>query len=247
MIIRAQLNIYNGAADVALFSVAYTLMEIVFTFVSTISATLSPYFFAEGANSGKPGLFYNIMLKYSVLSIMIIMPFLFVVRYDLIVIVASAKYYGSGDYVPLLIMFPLLRVLIIVFDQYFLKNGHTIYLGIIYLVGITVAFLLSILLIPRFSIQGAIYVSLISYSIIFISLYVKQHKIMDFAYLNLKPLLLLGAILVITVFLLSYLEIWSFYKILPLGTVMLLCLYFVPVLSDVEKNKIIALLKFRKT
>ena len=246
MIVRTQLNIHEGAKQVAVFSVAYTLMEIVFMFISTITSTLSPYFFAEQHNTSKPGLFYNIMLKYSCLSVMLIVPFIFVLRYDIITLVASEKYRIAGDYIPLLIFFPLLRVLIIVFEQFYLRAAQTVYLGIIYAVGIPLSFLLSFLLIPLYSVFGAIYASLASYLFLFACLYFRQRRILDIAYLKVPAMLLLGGIICLTVFALGLIDVLSFYKVIPLGIVMVLSVAFLPVLSGEEKIKILSLLKIRK-
>lgn len=246
MIIRTQLNIYDGAKNVAIFSVAYTLMEIVFMFISTITATLSPYFFAETENNQKPGLFYNIMLKYSIVSIVLIVPFVFMLRNDIILLVASEKYLVASKYIPLLIFFPLLRVLIIVFEQYLLKHSQTLYLGAVYALGMLVSFILAIILIPRFSIYGAITASLTAYLCVFISLFIKQRKIVDVEYLRFPAIIGVALILWATVFALGLLNVSNWLKIVPLGIAAFACVYFLPVFNEQEKDKLMLLLKLKK-
>jgi len=245
LIVRTQLNIYDGAKYVAIFSVAYTLMEIVFMFISTITATLSPYFFEEQTDGDKPALFYNIMLKYSILAIIFIVPFIFMLRYDIIQIVASEKYLVAGDYIPLLIFFPLLRIIIIVFEQRFLKDGKTLYLGIIYSVGISLSFLFAIFLIPYYSVYGAIYSSLGSYAFIFICLLIRQRGMIDFVYLNLWGLLKITLILTFTVVILNFFDFSNFLKVIPLSMVTLLSLFLSSVLTKKEKEKIFSLIKIK--
>lgn len=246
MIIRTQLNIYEGAKDVALFSVCYTLMEIVFMFISTITATLSPYFFAEEKNNEKPGLLYNIMLKYSVLCILLIIPFIYISRYDLILLITSDKYLSAGHYIPLLIVFPLLRVIIVVFEQVYLKESKTIYLGVVYSIAMLLAFVLSVWLIPAYSIFGAIISSLVSYGLLFIFLFIKQRHKMDFTYLNFLALFKLCVLIGIVVFALGFVPIHSFIKWLPLALIMILGLYLLPIFSEQEKNKLLSFLKIKK-
>lgn len=246
LIVRTQLNIYDGAREVAIFSVAYTLMEIIFMFVSTISATISPYFFAELKSRSMPGLFYNIMLKYSIVCILLILPFIFLVRYDVIRLIASEKYLISGDYIPILIFFPLLRVLIIVFEQFCLKTSQTVYLGTIYTAGIFFSVSLSAILIPRYSIFGAIYTSLASYLLIFICLYVKQRKIIDYGYINLPALAKFTLVLWATVGALYILDFDNIYKIILLCVTSVFGLILLPILNTQEKNKILELFKIKK-
>jgi O-antigen/teichoic acid export membrane protein len=246
MIIRTQLNIHEGTKNVAIFSVAYTLMEIVFMFISTITATLSPYFFGEEDRKDKPNLFYNIMLKYSVLSIVLIIPFIFILRYDLITLVASAKYLVAGKYIPLLVFFPLIRVLIIVFEQHYLKTSQTRYLGIVYSVGLLVSFALAFLLVPKFSMYGAIYASLATYFIIFVFLIIRQKGMVDYNYVSIPAILLLAIILWAAVFGLGFLNFSNWLKIIPLGICAILCVSFLPVLSSQEKDKLLVLMKLKK-
>ncbi len=246
MIVRTQLNINDGAKNVAIFSMAYALMEIVFMFISNITATLSPHFFAETVNDQKPGLFYNIMLKYSILSIVLIVPFIFMLRTDLILLVASEKYLIAANYIPLLIFYPLLRVLIIVFEQFYLKESQTIYLGVIYIVSMIASFILAIVLIPQYSIYGAIAASLISYLIIFVSLFVKQREIVDHVYLKIPAIILLTLILWACVYGLGYLNFSNWLKAFPLGLMAIASVYFLPILNEQEKTKLAVLLKLKK-
>jgi O-antigen/teichoic acid export membrane protein len=247
LIVRSQLNIYGGAKDVAIFSVAYTLMEIVFMFVSTISNTLTPYFFSEIKDETKPAFFYNLMLKYSIVTIVLIIPFIFILRYDIILLVASPEYRVSGNYIPLLIFFPLVRVLVIVFEQYYLKVYKTFFLGVVYTLSILLCIGLTVILIPSYSIYGAIFSSLISYAFIAIVLGIKQKDLLDLAYLNFRILGILVLILWGSVFVLSFLDIDNIYKIILLGISALLALILLPVFNEQERQRIAKLLRFSKS
>jgi O-antigen/teichoic acid export membrane protein len=242
LIVRTQLNIHDGAREVAIFSVAYTLMEIVFMFISTITATISPYFFGQ-SDSDRPGLFYNIMLKYSILCILLVVPFIFVLRYDIILLVASEKYLMSGDYIPILIFFPLLRILIIVFEQYCLKMSQTFYLGVVYSISIILSLILSAILIPQYSVLGAIYTSIGSYLVILILLYIKQRTIIDFQYLDIPTLAKLTLVLGGVSALVFFSGMHIIYKIMLLGSAAILGLFLLPVFNEQERNKIVGLFK----
>lgn len=244
-IIRSQLNISEGPKSVALFSVAYTLMEIVFMFISTITATLSPHFFAEEEDKDKPALLYNVMLKYSILLIVLIIPFVYITRFDVILLLTSNKYLEAGKYIPLLIIFPLLRVLIIVFEQVYLKESKTIFLGTVYSIGMALSFVLSLILVPKFSVLGAIYASLASYLFLFICLYIKQHHKIDFNYQRPLAILTLASILWASVFLLDIFNFHSFIKAIPLAGVAVLSVFLLPVFNEQEKHKLLVMLKIR--
>lgn len=246
MILRAQLNVFEGAREVAFFTVAYTLMEILYMFVSTISSTLSPYFYADSSSAGKPGLFYNIMLKYSILCISLIVPFIFVLRYDLIRIVATEKYVSAGDYIPLLIFFPLLRVMIGVFEQYYLKLADTLFLGVLYIAAIATGFYLGVVLIPLYSIFGAIYASLAAYTLIFVALCLRRKGVIDTEYLHVPALLGLIGLLWVAVYLLELANLPSFVMIVPLGICAVLGVLLLPVLSPQEREKLLGLLKLKR-
>lgn len=242
LIVRSQLNVILGAREVAIFTVAYTLMEIVFMFISTIVSTISPYFFAQ-TDADRPGLFYNIMLKYSIVCIVLIVPFILLLRYDIILLVASRKYLMSGDYVPILLFFPLLRILIIVFEQYCLKSAQTVYLGIVYTAGIVLSIVLSFALIPAYSILGAIYTSIAAYLAILLLLYIKQHKLIDFEYLNVVALTKLTAVLCGLSILLFFADFHNIIKVAILGIASVISLFLLPIFNEQEKNKITGLFK----
>lgn len=244
-IIRSQLNIHEGPKSVALFSVAYTLMEIVFMFISTITSTLSPHFFAEQENENKPAQLYNIMLKYSLLLIVLIVPFMYLTRFDLILLLTSEKYYEAGKYVPLLIAFPLLRILIIVFEQVYLKESKTVFLGLVYTIGMGLSYILSLVLVPKFSVLGGIYASLASYLFLFICLYIKQHQKIDFNYLRPVAIIGLTVILWVGVFVLDLFNIHSFIKAIPLAIIACLALFTLPIFDAFEKNKLLAILRIK--
>jgi O-antigen/teichoic acid export membrane protein len=246
LIIRSQLNIYEGAKEVALFSVAYTLMEIVFLFISNIVSTISPYFFSTSPDVAKPSVFYNVMLKYAALATLLILPFIFVVRYEVITIVASDKYYVAGDYIPLLLIFPLLRILILVFEQYYLKSSQTLHLGILYTAGIFICVVLCFWLIPQYSIYGAVSASLASYTVILVFLYFKQRSMVDYQYLHLPALILLTIILWGCVLVMELIEIPPFLKILPLCVCAVGSLFLLPILDDREKRTITGFLKIKQ-
>ncbi len=245
MLVRTQLNIYNGAKDVALFSVAYTLMEIVFMFISTITATLSPYFFAEESEEGKPEKAYNIMLKYSILGIVMIIPFIEIARFELIDLITSEKYKSAGEYIPLLMFFPFIRVMIIVFEQVYLKESKTMYLGIVYTFAMLLAFGLSLWLIPSYSVMGAIISSLISYLVVFLLLLLKQTHKIDPRIFNFKALSTFTVVIALATLALTFLPIHNFIKWIPLSAVILLGLIYIPVLTSEEKQKLFAFLKIK--
>jgi O-antigen/teichoic acid export membrane protein len=245
LIVRAQLNILNGAKDVAIFSVAYTMMEMVFMFISNITATISPYFFEKKFLSEQSKL-YNVMLKYSVIATISIVPFVFMLRKDVILMVASEDYLVAAEYMPLLILFPLLRVIIVVFEQQFLKSSKTTYLGIVYVVGMLISFLVAMALIPVYSVYGAIISSLTSYFFIFVCLAIGQEKIIDFRYLgliNLFKLLILNCSALVV---LELIDFSNFIKIIPLSLITISGLLFLPILDHDEKSKILNILKIRK-
>jgi O-antigen/teichoic acid export membrane protein len=244
-IIRTQLNIDSGPRNVALFNVAYTLMEIIFMFISTITATLSPYFFAEGEQESKYPLLYNVMLKYSILLVVLILPFIYITRFDIILLLTSDKYLSAGSYIPLLIFLPLLRVLIIVFEQVYLKESKTIFLGTIYGIGILLALLLSMVLIPKYSIPGAIYSSLGVYFFLFICLCLKQYQKVNYAYQNLSAIFSLTIIMWASVFIMEKVHFNSFFKTLPLALVTGISLFSLPVFNTREKQKLLSILKIK--
>lgn len=244
-IIRSQLNIVEGPKIVALFNVSYTLIEIIFLFVSSITATLSPYFFASSKEKSYPDQLYNIMLKYSVVLVLLIVPFVYIGRFDIILLLTSEKYRQAGDYIPLLLFLPLLRMLILVFEQVYLKESKTIFLGSVHGLAILLSLLLSTFLIPRFGITGAIYSSLGSYLFLFISLYWKQRRQIDYTYQNLGAICAFVVLVWTTVLLTNFLPLNSFIKILLVGIVVGLGLLALPVFSRYEKQKFLSLLKIK--
>lgn len=242
-IIRSQLNIYEGPKTVALFNVGYTLMEIVFLFVSSITATLSPYFFASSGEENKPGQLYNIMLKYSVLLVLMIVPFVYITRFDIILLLTSEKYRQAGNYIPLLLFLPLLRMLILVFEQVYLKESKTFFLGSVHGLGMLLSFVLSTLLVPRFGIAGAIYSSLTSYLFLFICLYWKQRRQIDYTYQNLGAVSAFCVFVWAAVFFVNLFPLNSFIKAVLIAVVAVFSLMALPVFNQLEKRMFLSLFK----
>lgn len=244
-IVRTQLNIESGPKDVALFNVAYSLIDIIFMFISTIAGTLSPHFFADDGDASKPALLFNVMMKYSVLLVVLIIPFVYITRYDIILLLTSKNYAAAGDYIPLLILLPFFRILIIVFEQAYLKESKTLFLGVAYTLAILFTLLFSAILIPKYSILGAIYTALGAYFLLFIGLSIKQVQKVDYKYQNLFAVLGLISIIWSSVFLVDLLRINGFLKALPVALVACIGLFTLPVLSTWEREKILSLIKIR--
>lgn len=242
MVVRLYINLHHGSKILALFSVVYTLLEIVFLLVSSISGTIAPYFYAgEDERTNK---LYNFMLKYSLLFIILTVPFIYILRSEIILFVTKKEYLDAIKYIPLLLILPFLRTFAAIFQQYCLKNNLTAYLGITYFSAIVFLFILSQVLIPTYAIYGAIIAILGTYLLITILLYIKQKSIIDHQQLKIKALIffiVLGAVVTYLVELIPFNS--NFWKILPLALGLGILLITLPLFSQQEKDAFQKILK----
>jgi O-antigen/teichoic acid export membrane protein len=133
-----------------------------------------------------------------------------------------------------------------VFEQYFLKSAQTAYLGLIYIGGLLASFVFALVLIPGYSIYGAIYASLATYLLVFLCLVLKQKGMIDYGYIRIPAVIVLTVIMWASVYALEFLEISNWLKIIPLSVAAILCVSFLPVLNQQEKSKLLVLLKLKK-
>jgi O-antigen/teichoic acid export membrane protein len=194
MIIRTSIGTHLGFDTLAIFSVSYTMVDIIFLFVSSVTSILIPYFFSSNDEAdGK--LLYNRLIKLSFLGTLCAVFSVLVFRKEIITIMTSDKYMLASNYIIYLFPLALIKIVSLCFEQYYLKTATTSKLGFIYLTAIVVTFVSAKLLIPQIGVWGAVITSLLPYLLIIMLLYPGQRKYIDLRMMGFDKLLFVSVFL----------------------------------------------------
>lgn len=125
-----------NSAQVALFSLGYTIFDMVYLVAVSVSQTLSPYIFADWKREQQGSVHFDAAMKYSILlAILLTMEALLLGR-EVIQILAGEAYADASGLIPLMMPLPLLRVLSANVQQRLMATDRTRQMGITYVVGL---------------------------------------------------------------------------------------------------------------
>lgn len=164
---RYLINYFLGKEQVALFSLAYSLLGVVFSLSALLPSTLYPYLAEAWNKKGNYQAFFNMAVKYTLL---IAVPSIFgfaVLRKEIVTLISGDAYLAAATVIPVLSFYPLAAAFNYLLGQLLLLRRKTAKLAGIYVIGGIVNIALNGLLIPRMGIVGAAWATLISYVLVF--------------------------------------------------------------------------------
>ena len=84
----------------------------------------------------------------------------------MVLFLGGPEYLNSAKIIPYLLLFTMLCSFANIFQRLMLIKGSTLSLGIIYIFGVVINFIVSFLTIPRYGIWGSTFALIVTYSFI---------------------------------------------------------------------------------
>ena len=162
---RFILNYITSPEKVAIFSLIYSLFTIIFTIAFTINNVLYPYISESFIKKKQVDIFFNILLKYSLIIIIPLLIFFFVMGEAIIFMISGEKYLPGVALIPYLIIYPLLAFFVYYLSNHLLLRGKTKIMGFVFLLGAVVNIVLNFSLIPYFDYFGAAISTITSFAL----------------------------------------------------------------------------------
>jgi len=166
---RYILGFFHGSVKVALYSYSYSLFSFVLTAGMIISSTLLPYI-AEAWNKKmkeKANFLFNASIKYTLTLVLPAIFGLLVMKKEIATMISGTKYLSALPIIPILMFFPLIHLVNIIYQQALLLKNKTRVIGLIYLIGLITNIILNFLLIPPFHFYGASIATILTYILMF--------------------------------------------------------------------------------
>lgn len=126
----------ENSSQVALFSIGYTLFEMVYLIAVSISQTFSPYVFADWKEKEKNSFYFDVSMKCSILLATILTIAVLFLGKPTIQLLAGSAYTDAGSLIPLMAPLSLLRVLSANIQQRLMATDQTRQMGIIYIISL---------------------------------------------------------------------------------------------------------------
>lgn len=202
---RYVINYFLGKEQVALYSLAYSLLGVALNISIVLPITLYPYLAEAWNRRAKYHTFFNMAVKYTLL---VLIPSFFgfiVMRKEIITLVSGQAYLPAAGIIPVLAFFIPFAALNYLLNQLLLLRERTGLLAGIYLCGGVLNTVLNFVLIPRIGIVGAAWATVISFALVFLLLLWNMRKdiAVDFGFIRffrmlVAGLLMAGALLFVT-------------------------------------------------
>lgn len=179
---RYILGFFHGSVKVALYAYSYSLFSFVLTAGMIISSTLYPYI-AEAWNKRmkeKSNFLFNASIKYSLMLILPAILGLLVMKKEIATLISGTKYLSALPIIPILMFFPLLHLINIIYQQSLILKNKTKVIGSIYLAGLIFNIIFNFILIPRFHFYGASIATILTYIMMFTLFHRNCRKLIKF-------------------------------------------------------------------
>lgn len=198
---RYFLNYYYGVSVVGIYSLCYALAVIPFSLSSVVSTVLYPYISGAWVR-GNHQVLLNINLKYNLIVVVPAVVGLFVLREQVITLISGVDYLVGAAIIPILLFYPLFGAIINIFYQILLLKEKTRLLSLVYFVGAVLCVFLNFLLVPRFSMFGAAFSTVLSYFFLFFVLFwlCRKDLELDFRFIRLSRILAASLLMGVMIF-----------------------------------------------
>lgn len=244
------INYFHGKAMVGIYSLSYSLADVVNTFGMTVLIIFYPYIAEQYNNKKDHQTLLNLSLKYGLVLMLPMISVIMALKKEAILILGGLNYLYGQNILLILIVYPLFSLLTYILYQELLLIGHTKKIAYIYTFGAIINIILNILLIPKYDLYGAAFSTLISYVVMYLYLASKRlpQLITSFTNIKFSRLIIIAIVLaLITNFLkpTSYPSLLIF--LICLGILYIISLFVFDVLDKNEKDiifKYIRQLKF---
>ncbi len=238
---RYLINYYLGKKEVAIYSIAYGLVTILISVPIIFQKVIQPYF-SEKWNLGEDAsIFFNIMLKYSLIIVLPAIVGMFVLRNELILLLSGKEYLPAAPLLVVLLPISLFAVIKYIFDKTMFLRDMIKSMILIYLIAATVNILFNLYFIPRIGTIAAAYSTVISYFLILlIMFFLRPKKIkIKFNYLKLARILMASILMGLVIILVNPVQHWQTIIMIVSGGIIYILLLFTLGVFNLEERKLI--------
>lgn len=181
------LNYFTSASIVGIYAVAYSLMGFVATGSNTILNVMVPHFAHAWSKKENHTKILSAALKYGLMLAVPAIVGLFVLREELVTLIAGPDFIEAAAIVPLLALFPLFTYFRDVSIQPIITNDKTVTVLWIYLTGGVLNFGVNMFLVPIYGMKGAAITATCSYLLMALIAYFYARKLLCYEFKFIKP------------------------------------------------------------
>jgi len=241
---RYLINYFLGKKEVAVYSLAYGLVTILISIPIIFQKVIQPYF-SEKWNMGEDAsVFFNIMLKYSLMMVLPAISGMFFLRNEIIMLLSGKEYLPAAPLLMVLLPVSLFAVIKYIFDKTMFLRDMIKPMILIYLMAAAVNILFNLYFIPRIGAIAAAYSTVISYFIILLIMFCLRPKEIRIKFNYLKPIrILIASILMgVMITLASPTQYWQTIIMIIGGIIIYALLLFALRVFNLEERKLLYLI-----
>lgn len=240
---RYIINYFLGKSEVAIYSLAISLVSMIITIPTIFQSVIQPYFAEKWNLKLNSSLLFNVMLKYSLLVTLPSIAGMFVLREEMVYLISGTNYSDAVPLVAILLSYPLFSVLMELFNKTLLLREMIKEMILIYLIGAGLNVALNLIFVPIFGAVAATYVKVISYLFILIALlYLKPKEInLNWNFLKIGRIILASFFMAVIINQLNPEQYWLKILTITFGIVIYGAMIFYFNVFDSGEKKMMAL------
>lgn len=195
---RYLIKLFNSNLELGFYSFIYTLVALISISGRQIITTLNMYIVEahNKKNFEKSNFLLNASIKYSFMIVIPAIIGLLILGQEIITLIAGTKYLPALFLLPVLITYPIFRMINLNLENILFLKKDSIGISKIYLFGMIFNLALNFLLIPKFSILGAAISTIITYILMSGIFIWKTKKELVLKWTFLKPVRLLLSVFI---------------------------------------------------
>lgn len=234
---------FHGMSINGIYSIAYKIPNILEIAQNIFAQTWQISAIKEFDSEDNKNFFSNMFKVYNIALIFLVFIILFILKL-LAKILFANDFYVAWKYVPLLLLAALFGALSGFFNSIFSANKDSKTCSRITITGATINVILNLVLIPKYSANGAAIATFISYFSIFIMNIILSKKYISF---SIQPIKSFGSYLLLLIFSISIINIENIFIYL-IGIIILVILLIINI-KDIKTilQKIFTIIKRRTT
>ena len=247
---KYMINFFLGKVDVGLYSLAYGLAIVVITIPSIFQSIIQPYFAEKWNLEENSSFYFNLMLKYSLITTLPMITILYILRSQLITLISGEQYLLATQIFGVLLLFPLLVIIIEILNKTMYLCNKIKQITFIYFISAIINLILNVIFIKKFGTIGAAYSTVFSYFILLLFLlYFKPVKFtFQMKYLKIIRLFIATILMGSVLYTINPQIYWAKLVIILLGILIYIILLFLFGVFSKEEKKMLTYIfaKLRK-
>lgn len=226
---RYVINIFLGKSGVAIYSLAYGIVAIIVSIPAIFQEVIQPYFAEKWNLKKNPSLYFNVLIKYSLMIVFPAIIGMFVLRNEIVSLISGPKYLAAAPIMAILLLFPLFAILIEIFNKTMFLRDMIKHTAAIYFAAAVLNIVLNFIFIPVIGITAAAYSTVVSYFLVLVILFYFRPRRVRFQLNFLRTLRILAASVLMGVLILPInpIQYWSKIGVMLLAVIIYVFLLFI--------------------